>query len=332
VEANHYIYAKNSAPIVIESHKLVFFAVPKVGCTVWKTLFRRMMGYPDWKARLPHDSKTNGLVYLSHYNTSRATEIMNDPSYTKAIFLRDPKERFLSAYLDKVVRSKRRGIDALCCHKNKSCMREAQTFSGFLNATQRVCSKNVHWLPQSQRMEHQFLDKINFSGHMETVQHDAKQLLEQIGAWEAFEAAGWGPPSGVIFEGKTVGNDHSTSNGAEDSWSRLSKYYTRRAGVTRRSDLQGRLRDANIQSDSEKDHFFDETECELAYSQYRFRELLTIKSNKIPVLCPHPNQGVVNQSNLKHGYRKSAKPPTSSPRRSYQAQEPMIRIWSRHHP
>lgn len=30
-----------AAPVVIEEYKLIFFNVPKVGCTVWKMLFRR---------------------------------------------------------------------------------------------------------------------------------------------------------------------------------------------------------------------------------------------------------------------------------------------------
>jgi hypothetical protein len=40
---------------------------------------------------------------------------MNDPTYTKAIFLRDRKERLVSAYLQKVVQSKGEGFATLCC-------------------------------------------------------------------------------------------------------------------------------------------------------------------------------------------------------------------------
>jgi hypothetical protein len=44
------IYTKgwDLAPIVISSHRLVFFTIPKVGCSIWKRLFMRMMYRKDW--------------------------------------------------------------------------------------------------------------------------------------------------------------------------------------------------------------------------------------------------------------------------------------------
>lgn len=45
------------SPIVIESHKLVFWQVAKVGASVFKRLFRRMMGYSDWLEKMPHEKK-----------------------------------------------------------------------------------------------------------------------------------------------------------------------------------------------------------------------------------------------------------------------------------
>jgi hypothetical protein len=56
VKAGDFIYYNNpdswdAAPIVIEKYKLIFFTLPKCGCTVWKQLFRRMMGYSDWSTQ-----------------------------------------------------------------------------------------------------------------------------------------------------------------------------------------------------------------------------------------------------------------------------------------
>jgi Sulfotransferase family len=100
----------DSAPIVMEQYKLVFFTIPKVGCTAWKQLFRRMMGYRDWKnenvhAMQPWNPESNGLKYLYHYDRVTASTMMTSPEWTRAIVVRDPKERFLSAYLDKIVRT-----------------------------------------------------------------------------------------------------------------------------------------------------------------------------------------------------------------------------------
>jgi hypothetical protein len=49
-----------------------------------------------------HNPSTNGLKYLQAFSPRDATKMMRDPSWTRAIFLREPKQRFLSAYLDKV--------------------------------------------------------------------------------------------------------------------------------------------------------------------------------------------------------------------------------------
>ena len=49
-----------------------------------------------------HNPSTNGLKYLHAFSPRDATNMMRDPSWTRAIFLREPKQRFLSAYLDKV--------------------------------------------------------------------------------------------------------------------------------------------------------------------------------------------------------------------------------------
>ena len=57
-------YGWNSAPVVIHSHKLLFFTVQKVGCTVWKQFMRRIMKYKNWRTKDPANPKTNGLTYL----------------------------------------------------------------------------------------------------------------------------------------------------------------------------------------------------------------------------------------------------------------------------
>lgn len=52
VQTGDFVYTSgdwDGAPVVIEEHKLIFFTAAKVGCTTWKQLFRRMMGFRDWK-------------------------------------------------------------------------------------------------------------------------------------------------------------------------------------------------------------------------------------------------------------------------------------------
>merc|ERR1712107_795367 len=92
------------SPIVVMKFKLIFFSIPKVACTQFKQLFRRMMGLKDWRVAnddIPHDPVINGLQYIHHYSALRVMEMLSDPSWTKAVFFRYPYERLVSTYLDK---------------------------------------------------------------------------------------------------------------------------------------------------------------------------------------------------------------------------------------
>ena len=239
LDSDDYIYSGHlgAAPIVVEGHKLVFFYVPKVSCTVWKQLFRRMMGYSDWKTKFPHNPKTNGLLYLNQLNISYASRILNDPDWVRAIIVRDPKERFLSAYLDKVLRKNSSYVVGACCKRRQTCREQAQTLEGFFELTE-TC-QDPHWRLQSQRMDEKFWPLVNFVGNMEdlSTSHVARDLLERIGAWEDFGAHGWGENgTESIYQSKSTVH-HATSDTAasplfrmEDSlahWNaRLVKYYT----------------------------------------------------------------------------------------------------------
>jgi Sulfotransferase family len=242
----------DGSPIVVESHKLLFFTIPKVGTTVWKQLFRRMEGYTDWMTDqhpLPHAPKRNGLQYLYDYPPMVADHMMTDPSWTRAIFVRDPQERLLSAYLDKG--SQNPYMQFHCCTDNKpdndstnpnesllytklqcdnpephrgpaASQADKETnppllsFLDFLTVVVPSCS-DPHWNSQSLRIDNKYWPYINFIGHMETMEADAKRLLQQIGAWDDYGSQGW-PPKGEIFAGL------GTVTHATDSKSKLSIY------------------------------------------------------------------------------------------------------------
>lgn len=94
----------DAAPVVIPKYKLLFFTIPKVSCTVFKQLFRRMAGCTDWQQEthpLPHAPTRNGLQYLYDYPPHAAQAMLTDATWIRAIFVRNPHERLLSAYLDK---------------------------------------------------------------------------------------------------------------------------------------------------------------------------------------------------------------------------------------
>eukprot|EP00968_Pinguiococcus_pyrenoidosus_P008236 scaffold576_cov260-Pinguiococcus_pyrenoidosus.AAC.100 len=91
-------------PFVVPDHKLIFCKVAKNGSSGWLRLFRRLAGFPDWQ-RNPYffmGSKIGGLSQLKHYGATRAMEMMTDPSWKKVVILREPLERLLSGFLDKI--------------------------------------------------------------------------------------------------------------------------------------------------------------------------------------------------------------------------------------
>lgn len=228
VEESDYIYRYNgiwdASPIVLESHKLIFFSIPKAGCTTFKQLFRRMMGYQNWQSQdgllmLPHNPFRNGLKYLYDYSPSEASEMMTSPKYTRAIFVRDPKMRFLSAFLDKALSNGGNYLREKCCPAGE-CIEDAQTLGGFLDLAQKC--KDTHWMPQNKRIDAKYWKYINFVGHLETAESDTKRLLQSIGAWEEFGRSGWGKLGNTsIFENPADAGVHAT-------WSRWSvwKWYT----------------------------------------------------------------------------------------------------------
>jgi hypothetical protein len=228
----------DNSPIVIAKYKLLFFTIPKVSCTLWKQLFRRIQGLDDWKSQnytlyLPHNPEHNGLTYLNEFNTSYAKQIFQDPTWTKAIFVRDPKERFLSAFLDKVVSNYGVHIRDKCCAKKgernlcfenescRQCVKDALTIPGFLKKME-TCH-DAHWDAISNRMEPKYWKYINFVGKMKTLARDGQRLLEKLGAWEPFASTGWGPDSNSsMFDRKTMKDQSHTT----DSKSKVWQYYT----------------------------------------------------------------------------------------------------------
>jgi len=226
---------KQQSPIVVPAYRLVIFTVPKVGCTLFKMLARRMSGIADYDTTKIYNGRLfqnsflsnpglNGLTYLYNLDLSTANEAMTSPNWTRAIFVRDPKSRFLSAYLDKVV-SERGFLHRYCCPYTNDCESGRSTLSAFF----RIASKcqEIHWVPQSHRMEAKYWEYINFVGHIENAQQDAERLLRTVGmgAWEKFGKSGWGSEgTGSIFSEneKTSPGTHHATNASK----KLQDYYT----------------------------------------------------------------------------------------------------------
>ena len=241
----------DGTPIVMESHKLIFLTTPKVSCTVFKMLFRRMMGYDDWKSQdntLPHNPRLNGLKYLHQYSFPQINEMINAPDWTKAVFVREPKERILSSYLDKTRASNNWYLQKYCCqlfhlsNDTPGCgsythlqdqSAPIMSFETFLQEVVPKCLDN-HWAPQYNQLPKQVWPFFTFIGHFDSIYEDTKRLLQQLlsnesgkTAWEEFGTTGWGPHSNVsIFDPAASDVFVTHGTGARE---RLSELYTSKA-------------------------------------------------------------------------------------------------------
>jgi len=157
------IYRFDSAPIVDEQHKLLFFTIPKVACTTFKFLFRRIAGVKDWDTQdridqknLPHNPEHNNLKYLWDYPIEKANQMMTDPEWTRAIFVRDPKIRFLSSFLDKAIGNYGSFVTKNCCSEASMCMRESDRYNNVLPAI-KMCQGEI-WDSRKNKLQPLWLE------------------------------------------------------------------------------------------------------------------------------------------------------------------------------
>jgi hypothetical protein len=216
----------DGAPIVVEEYKLIFFTQAKVASTVFKQLLRRMMHVEDWmmhkEPHIPHNPAKNGLTYLYQLPPDKALHVMTAPDWTRAIFVRDPKERALSAYLDKAARKNGSYVHRHCCYsdKNQTCAKKAsRSFKDFIEVVSTSCCCDPHWKSQSKRIDAPFWKYINFVGRFESLGEDTKLFLEHLDASE-LGVSGWGTHGNESIFAEGTGTRHQTSARAK-----LRRYY-----------------------------------------------------------------------------------------------------------
>ncbi|CAG2240590.1 CHST9 [Mytilus edulis] len=156
-----------NSPIVVMKYKLIFFWNEKSGCSFWKSLLQFIQGLTHEDIHNPYE---NGLKYLINFEDKDIISMMYNDSWTKAVFVREPRERILSSYLDK-------GLNNGFMMVN--CKRTVKTFSEFLELAKQC--PNAHW--ESQVRAPKYFYKKMMIGKMADISTFTEKLLTKIGAW-----------------------------------------------------------------------------------------------------------------------------------------------------
>lgn len=158
--------------------QLAFCGVPKAGITRWLSFLRFTFGAKDYLSNPYYKEDIKGF-HLDEMRPSVVEEVLTSPNWTRAILIREPAERLLSAYLDKVQnKPKLFGMEK----------GEKVSFELFINSLQsdNWWFTDPHWRPQAYScgIGHD-ITSMDFVGSLDKVGLHTKKLLDMVGLWES---------------------------------------------------------------------------------------------------------------------------------------------------
>lgn len=175
---------------ILPGAKLAFCGIPKVGVTNWLQFIRFVMGAHDYVS-YPHGKPDLLMWSFDLLQPEVQEQIWNDPEWTFAAFLRNPAERLLSAYLDKVEKGRYGHL----------------TFDDFVEGLERELPEDLdcrdkkfessltgiswctdpHWRPQTWSCGmSEKIDRFDFIGSLDHTEQHSRALLERVGLWESY--------------------------------------------------------------------------------------------------------------------------------------------------
>jgi hypothetical protein len=212
LQENDLVYKpqRNTVPIVNEEYNLVFFLVAKAASSEFIRFLSRLQGSDHWcDSSGIHHKEINELRFLSDYPIEEAQEMMTSPKWHRAIFVRDPKPRILSAFLDKAVQHEKHFMRSNCPIWAEAtadrggtldeCIEKHNSFEFFLRNITTTLNLNVHWRSIYSRVDEKWWPYMNYIAHMKDLSEDAEHFLSSIhsnidgvSAWDRLGKTGWG--------------------------------------------------------------------------------------------------------------------------------------------
>ena len=199
---------RNTVPVVNEEYNLIFFLTAKAASSEWIRFLMRLQGSDNWCAPTVHDKEVNGLKFLTDYSKEEAQEMMTSLKWNRAIFVRNPKPRILSAFLDKAVQHEKHFMRSNCplwaewtAERGgtlQECIERHDSFEFFLYNITTTLNKNVHWRSIYSRIDDKWWPYVNYIAHMKDLSADAEDFLTSIhsnidgvSAWDRIGKTGW---------------------------------------------------------------------------------------------------------------------------------------------
>ncbi|XP_019786025.1 carbohydrate sulfotransferase 9 [Tursiops truncatus] len=179
---------------VEDKHKILYCEVPKAGCSNWKRILMVLNGLAPSAYNISHDAVHYGkhLKKLDSFDLKGIYARLN--TYTKAVFVRDPMERLVSAFRDKFEHPNSYyhpvfGKAIIKKYRPNACEEELNNGSGvkfkefihYLLDSHRPVGMDIHWEKIS-KLCYPCLIHYDFVGKFETLEEDANYFLQLIGA------------------------------------------------------------------------------------------------------------------------------------------------------
>jgi len=170
-----------SGAYISHKHKVVYYTIPKAACTTIKLFIGLIEGTATWKDN-PHE------LSMLRLSLPEARSILYK-DYFHFTFVRNPYDRLLSCYMDKIYEV------GLCDHDDREFANgefrqflveygrlgyREMSFADFIWFVTRVPDRHCdrHFIPQHYLLN---LDLLNFVGHFENLNQDFLYVRKQIG-------------------------------------------------------------------------------------------------------------------------------------------------------
>jgi len=192
-----------------------FCLIEKNACTLWSTIFNKLES-GDLNA-----GPAYGLAH-STFSAAAAMKVFQDNSATRAVFVRDPLERFLSAFLDKCRDS---CSNPFCQMRTLEQKGYAIPFSQAIEwlKTINTSSTEGHFRSQSRHCE------LNSRLHEYTILHVMEKQTLAINAACLLERAGL---SYLDVESSAAINKHPMTSDPSETTEYLKSFYTQESAET----------------------------------------------------------------------------------------------------